>query len=68
MWLSPPFAQASADEANKGNKPPGLAASFNIRNCYTPSVFDAQQIRPHAAVAARSFSYLMSFSTREFTK
>ncbi|MEM5458114.1 hypothetical protein VSR69_25185 [Paraburkholderia phytofirmans] len=38
---SPVFAQASADDANKSNNPLNLAASFNIQNYYTPSVFGA---------------------------
>jgi hypothetical protein len=33
------FAQASADDANKSNNPLNLAASFNIQNFYTPSLF-----------------------------
>jgi hypothetical protein len=41
VLLSPAFAQASADEANKSNNPLNLAASFNIQNYYTPSVFGA---------------------------
>jgi hypothetical protein len=35
------FAQSAADEANKSNNPLNLAASFNIQNYYTPSVFGA---------------------------
>lgn len=38
---SPASAQASADEANKSNNPLNPAASFNIQNYYTPSVFGA---------------------------
>lgn len=41
VLLSPAFAQASADEANKSNNPLNPAASFNIQNYYTPSVFGA---------------------------
>ncbi|MFM0503156.1 hypothetical protein [Paraburkholderia caffeinilytica] len=33
------FAQSSADDANKSNNPLNLAASFNIQNYFTPSVF-----------------------------
>lgn len=33
------FAQSAADEANKSNNPLNLAASLNIQNYYTPSVF-----------------------------
>ncbi|WP_237170048.1 hypothetical protein [Pandoraea faecigallinarum] len=32
-------AQTSADDANKSNNPLNLAASFNIQNFYTPSLF-----------------------------
>lgn len=35
------FAQSAAEEANKSNNPLNLAASFNIQNYYTPSVFGA---------------------------
>lgn len=38
---SPVFSQASADDANKSNNPLNLAASFNLQNYYTPSVFGA---------------------------
>ncbi|CAB3738868.1 hypothetical protein LMG24238_06471 [Paraburkholderia sediminicola] len=41
VMLSPAFAQASADEANKSNNPLNLAASLNIQNYYTSSVFGA---------------------------
>src|SRR5471030_2222289 len=38
-WTNLAFAQSAADEANKSNNPLNLAASFNIQNYYTPSVF-----------------------------
>jgi hypothetical protein len=40
-WANLAFAQSAADEANKSNNPLNLAASFNIQNYYTPSVFGA---------------------------
>jgi len=40
-WADLAFAQSAADEANKSNNPLNLAASFNIQNYYTPSVFGA---------------------------
>jgi hypothetical protein len=33
------FAQSDADNANKSNNPLNLAASFNVQNYYTPSMF-----------------------------
>jgi hypothetical protein len=33
------LAQSAADDANKSNNPLNLAASFNIQNFYTPSLF-----------------------------
>ncbi|SAL47669.1 hypothetical protein AWB64_05027 [Caballeronia sordidicola] len=39
LCASRSFAQSSADDANKSNNPLNLAASFNIQNFYTPSLF-----------------------------
>ena len=33
------FAQSAAEEANKSNNPLNLAASFNLQNYFTPSLF-----------------------------
>ncbi|WP_236001999.1 hypothetical protein [Paraburkholderia elongata] len=33
------IAQSPADDANKSNNPLNLAASFNIQNFFTPSLF-----------------------------
>src|SRR5258707_13306121 len=41
MLASAAFAQSAAEDANKNNNPLNLAASFNIQNYYTPSVFGA---------------------------
>ncbi|CAN7499326.1 MULTISPECIES: hypothetical protein [unclassified Caballeronia] len=41
VWANLAFGQSAADEANKSNNPLNLAASFNIQNYYTPSVFGA---------------------------
>ncbi len=38
-WISAPLAQTEAEEANKRNNPLNLAASFNLQNYYTLSVF-----------------------------
>jgi hypothetical protein len=38
---NPALAQSAAEEANKSNNPLNLAASLNIQNYYTPSVFGA---------------------------
>jgi hypothetical protein len=40
-WANLACAQSAADEANKSNNPLNLAASLNIQNYYTPSVFGA---------------------------
>ena len=40
-WANLASAQSAADEANKSNNPLNLAASFNIQNYYTPSLFGA---------------------------
>src|SRR5258708_28778888 len=40
-WTGMAIAQSAAEEANKSNNPLNLAASFNIQNYYTPSVFGA---------------------------
>src|ERR1700733_8589440 len=59
---SPVFAQASADDANKSNNPLNLAASFNIQNYYTPSVFGASAhtndllLRPTVLVGPNSLT------------
>lgn len=37
--VSASHAQTSADDANKSNNPLNLAASFNVQNYYTPSLF-----------------------------
>ena len=41
LFSSGAFAQSAADEANKSNNPLNLAASLNVQNYYTPSVFGA---------------------------
>lgn len=39
LFAVPVLAQTAADDANRSNNPLNLAASFNIQNYFTPSIF-----------------------------
>jgi hypothetical protein len=55
------LAQTSADDANKSNNPLSLAASFNLQNYFTPSLFGSSAhtndflLRSAIPVAANTF-------------